>query len=623
MKAIFQSPLSIQVPLHQREPLMSFLSRIAVANGVENLSTFCLDMRLKLGDAINGRTEVIKAVAELAAVSTESLIKWSFLKLPDRTASLDGHIIPWLAFRPARLRICPRCVSEQLDEAGLKGVHIPAENLLPGYRTCEKHEFALLPLPYQGHSQFLYDHCRRIADHEEFILQTCRLTDRQRPISSLERYIIDRFIGRPTDCWLDGLELNAVSKMSEMLGAVLRHGSHVGSTILSQKDWYEAGQVGFDAIKASRSAMSEIFENIKRRERSGMHCSLKYLGMFYQWLAFGAKQEQFKPVKAILREYAAKNHAFGTNDVILGERCPERHLHTVASACQDTGLHRATMIRILGLAGHIDRKQRRQNYSTLVFPTQQIQSLIDQLNTTMPQTSAQKFLNISRPQFNALKDMGIFQGIKLYPGARAAYKKTDLEYFFQRLSQNAVVVSTPSIDMEPISLAANMVLCPASDVVNMLIRQELKVVEKIKGEYGVGSLRVSVSELRHLLWLPKKDWFFRGELANYLGINDWGLKALFDLGYLPRTRQRNPSTRKIADAVSRRDVASFVAKYVSLKNYAAEQKVSVQKLSHRLKKGGITPISLPTGVRSQIFVREILPNDSIPIEPSDVSGHHR
>jgi len=596
---------------------------MAVANGIENLGIFCLGMGLNLRDSTNGRMEAIDAVAELGEVPATNLARWSVLKLPDCTVSLGGHIIPWLGFRSTRLKVCPYCVSEQLEETGLKGVVIPAENLLPGYRTCVKHEFSLLPLPDQRSSQSPYDHCRRIADHEEFILQECGQTERQRPISSLERYVSDRFTGVPTDCWLDELELNAVSKTSEMLGAVLKFESNLGATTRSQTDWYEAGQVGFDAIKTNKSAMLGVFEQVKRRERDGMQCSLKYLGMFYQRLASGAKQEQFKPVKGILREYAAKNHAYGTGDLILGERCQGRYLHTVSSACQETGLHRVTMIRILGLAGHIDRKQSYQNFSTLVFPAQQIQGLIDQHNTTMPQTKAQKFLNISRPQFNALKDMDIFQGIKLYKGARTAYKKADLEYFWKRLSLNAAVVSVPSIEMQPISLATNMVVCPASDVVNMLMRHELKAVEKIEKENGVGSLRVSVSELRRLLWLPKKDWFFRGELANYLGIDDWGLKALFELGYLQRTRQRNPSTRKIADAVSRRDVASFVAEYVSLKNYAAEQNVSVQKLSHRLKKGGITPISLPTSVRSQIFVRKILSNDLIPNESSDVSGHLR
>ncbi|MEP3342951.1 MAG: TniQ family protein [Hyphomicrobiales bacterium] len=599
--------LAVRVPLHAREGLASFWSRMAMANGIESLSVFSSDMGVDLKDAVNGHPRAIQRVAALGGIAENDLARWSRIKMSDRTVSINGYVMPFGTVRASMLKICPHCLAERLERGSIKDVYVQAESYFPSVRTCAIHECALFAVPYDGHHLGAYDHCQRILENRSLILDERWNDERYRRPNDLQCYVLDGFTGQPTDFWFDDWELNAVARASEMIGGGVVFGSKVEAKSLSDADWHKAGQVGFDLLRAGKQELYAALGQLKLREGSRLQRSVRYLGMVYSWLFCGAKHLQFDPVKDLLREYAVENHPFGDGDLVFGKPCKKRRLHTLSSACVETKLHAATMTRILRLTGHLSEDQSSQEIGQLTFPAKGIQSLLDQINASLPQTKAQEFLNISRPQFNALKAEGTFRPVKLFEEARVTYDKADLLRIWKKLSRNAMLVTSSSEGMYPITRAANMAVCPASRVFKMLIDRELTNVQKVDDEKMVGSLRVCINELRSRLTSDQGSWIFRRELADILGIDDWGLKALFDLGYISKTRKRNSHTRKVADAVSRADVAEFLNEYISLKRLALDQDVSVQKMAHHLKGLGIAPVALRVGVRTQIFRTDQLP----------------
>ncbi|WP_152971345.1 TniQ family protein, partial [Rhizobium ecuadorense] len=105
--------LGTTVAFYSDETVVSFCSRLAVANGVASVREFCwyigIDFqKIRTGDAV----EVGRLMA-LAGLSSHVAERRSVRRV-DALSPAEGETISIRSFSSARLRYCPRCLQEDV-----------------------------------------------------------------------------------------------------------------------------------------------------------------------------------------------------------------------------------------------------------------------------------------------------------------------------------------------------------------------------------------------------------------------------------------------------------------------------------------------------------------------------
>ena len=128
------------------ESPQSYVSRLALLNGIDGARTFCTDMGLTFQGIIDGDADALTDLAELSGAPLATL-RNNALRREDDGWRLHGERVLKVSLRRDRLYVCPACLAEDAANAD-----IPASVagygrtvwLIDHVRTCAKHSVGLV-----------------------------------------------------------------------------------------------------------------------------------------------------------------------------------------------------------------------------------------------------------------------------------------------------------------------------------------------------------------------------------------------------------------------------------------------------------------------------------------------
>jgi hypothetical protein len=216
----------------------------------------------------------------------------------------------------------------------------------------------------------------------------------------------------------------------------------------------------------------------------------------------------------------------------------------------------------------------------------------------IPGKEAQELLGVSEPTFKGLVRSKVIKPIHHPNIRRARYSKTAIKQLLDRLrslncadrSETGRNGNTFEIDqLESMGSAARRVPCHLAEIINLLLKGELRRVRKTVGQRGLAEINVDATEVRSKLYLPDPEGISEQEVAMKLKQSVNTVRALRKAGYLTCGKVRDPKTRKVVRRYALESIRAFHREYTCLAELVERHGISRTRMVSRLKRLGQVP----------------------------------
>lgn len=594
--------LPLRVQLLPAETPASFASRMADANAIEYAADFCLDMGCRLQDVADGEPSALKLIGATGGLDFSDLQRFAVERTDAGQYLVAGQLLEKRWIQRAKLRFCPTCVSDDLQESGHHGAALKAYWHVPFIRTCHAHSMPLFEIDAISHARGPHDFSGRLRDLQ-LTPTTLRKYVSYRAVSPLEQYLVRRIDGKRQNRWLDRIPFNAVAMTSEALGIVLEFGNTRNVRSLSETERLLAGTLGYSVLSQGRFATQRALRDLNKRAGSPVWFQRRSYGYLFNWLE-QSKAEQYEPIRKLMRDHIVSTYPVGEGDMVLGQPCAKRQVHSLATAKAEFGIDPQKLRCILNGAGLLPRDDASGKFKTdILFKVDEILPILTPFKDSICQLATRKRINAPRAQFDVLLAHKFIRGIPGSGDGLPSYSIAETDDFLQQLLGRAVTIDTPSESYVDIQTACRKTVCGAADVVALIISGRLAFVGRNPKEEGYLSVLVDPKEVGELLQLSAPKGYMKHEIASFLGVNDPAVKFLTTSGVLPVVKSRHPVSRKAISIVSFADMKLFLGTYLPCRHLANELGKNTRWLGNKFARDGVSKIEMPPGCRGTIFKR--------------------
>ena len=602
--------LNLTVPLGTHETPASFTSRLAAVHRL-SAREFCLDFEIAFQSVVDGDAGAIATIARMGGVDPTVLASHAFVRGEIRNCEYRGERLIRSILRRAHVRVCPRCLQEDIGARPDLAAHHAVYNrglwLIEAIRTCPEHNLALVEISNDQAPNSLHDFVHHVSP---VLPNLDRLAERtpQRPPSGLESYILARLDGARRTPFLDSLELHAAIKTCEMIGAVAVFGRTANLKRLTDNGWWRAGAAGFAIAASGPSAIGEFLKDLQHTYpygRGGKEGPQALYGRFYQWLEFGAEHAAYDPVRAMVGRHIRDNLPVGPGDVVFGIPVAERALHSIRTLSTETGLHFKRLRKLLLGAGLIGGRQTALTDNIVVFDARLADALVAKIKGALSLIAAGKYLNAPRVHIRLLaKNRFIVPFVAASAfSANDQYAPADLDEFLRRLLAGAHAVGKATPGQMSIPAAAKRACCSAADIIRLILDHRLNWIGRATSERGYLSARVDVDEVRAKVRGTNHGGLTLREVANRLGTADRVIGPLIAGGHLTTRTALNPINRCPQIVIMPNEVARFSRKYVSLFTLAKARRKHFKRVLKELDAKGVEPAFKPAKIGARFYNR--------------------
>lgn len=597
--------LGTTVQFHPDETLVSFASRLGIANGVRRVQDFCMYLGLSHRKIIDGdRAEAGRLLAlagiDDSALEAKALVREGFYH------RINGEYLSRGTFMRHRLRYCKQCLLDDLERQPDPFRARPYGRLswcVTFIRTCPRHR-QLLQLARLGEHSGTHDIARMIE---------WELTDGEldsaiiRDPTPFEAYVGDRIWGRgPNEGWLDELPLYVAGRLCEWVGATSMFGRRFIVEEISDGEWVGASQHGFDILRLGQQAFEDFLRSLHDifwEKHSDVGGRVLY-GRLYERLAHETDDPAFEAIRKIMYEVSLNALPFGPGDDMFGP-IDERRVHSIMSASKSHGVHPKTLRKIVKNAGLISRDHAGLTDERVLLPAQKIDALLETVHEALSWTEAREFLGAGRTLWNTLSHEGYIPSILnggRETGLNPFYRRQDLQEFLKKVMAR-VTCSTGHEGMVSIASVTRRANCKFSEVLDLLLDGKIARVAVDHHVYGLEALLFDVDEVRQLTRLPDHGGLSLTEAERQLAINDKVLWKLIELGHLKVETAINPVNRCPQRIIRPATMAGFQAEFISLFNLARQRGEHFRTVKRDLEERGIVPAIVRDAVGATFYRR--------------------
>ncbi len=590
-------------PLLPGETVMSWVARIARDETGMGPFAFLNLIEVNRKHVLEATPDGLDRLAEITGVPRPRLEEGAYLRHGERFYTHRGHAFHAEFAGRARTTFCPACLlADARSDSPSGGSRVGRVNwFFDPVRTCPAHRMPLVRTMSARYAD-RYQDMALVAPCDER-LHELAAGSATRPVSSLQTYVEARLAGNPGPAWLDGQQIDQASRASEILGAVLIHGSHVDLPDLSEDDWDAAGAAGFAFTSRGeegiRDALDRIFRRFRETETKGGPQAV--YGRLYQWIEFHRSGKSRGPIRDVLRERVLEMMAVEPGTHLLGEIVRTRRRHSVASLSRETGVHPRTLNRALVLGGLLPNGDPDRVDGLLSFDAKAGERFADRLRDAIPVAKVPAYLNCNRTQAQALAWSGLIGRIGGEAEARSKIAlsmiaRSELDDFLARFRTGGTPMAFPSDGMIDVIAAAKVSRWPVIDIVRLVLDGGLSRTGLLSVDLGFRSVLVDPQEVRSVLDARQaRGRLSIAEASDRIGVSTTGIRALMS----EPDRDGNPF---LASAVERNgqgaervyfeaaELDRYAARHVDLKEIAAERGVAAKILRGRLSAAGIEPI---------------------------------
>ena len=611
--------LRLNVALGGGEPPASYASRLAAANDL-SAREFCFDWNIKFQSVVDGDADAVSTIADLGGVAFADLIRHAFVRDGKLSYRHRNERVVRNTMRRNRIRVCPCCLSEDIrNNPGLAprlAAHNRAPWLIDAIRTCPAHSLKLVEVGNDLAPGYLHD----FAHHMSLALPGLDLMVEKAPRrmpTVFEIYVLKRLDGARQTPFLDSLELHASIRTCEIIGAVAAFGRTVNLKRLNDDDWWRAGAAGFEIAAGGPMAISGFLDNLQatcpysRRGPQGLQVRF---GGIYKWLAFGAEDPAYGPVRAVVGRHIRDNQPLAAGDTIFGSPVVERTLHSIWSLSTESGLQPKGLRKLLRAAGIIGDDQMALPSHLVIFDPGPAEDLVRRIKGAVTLSAAGKYLNAPRVHTHLLAKVRFIKPCVSVTAfaANNRYAIDDLDDFLRRLLQGAHSVRKPKVGQATIPIAAKRACRPAAEILRLILDRKLTWVGKAAGRHGYLSVLVNVEEIRAKVRGVEHGGLNLRQVTSLIKTNDLVVGQLATAGYLKTISVRNPVNRCPQLIVKPEELVRFRKKYVSLFALARERGVNFRAVKKALDAAGIEPAFDRKKIAARFYRRSDVALDNNP-----------
>lgn len=594
-------PLFPILPVLRGESLTSYVTRAAHAHGNIDVYRFLSLLELPQGAIMAPQPQQLRRISDLFGLSTGQLGEMAFLPEGGRMRSICGERVHVEFAYLNKTSFCPACLLADADRhgpsAGRRVGRIAWQ--IEAVRTCPVHDLPLHRRKNTRHSE-LMQLMTDVAPGDDVLEELVCGSERRSP-SGLQTYIEKRLAGERHSEWLDDQPIDLAARACEMLGVIMTAGTHCDLRAVTEAQWHEAGQVGFEFAANGEAGILEALEQVRseaiaRQVRGGPQ---KVFGRLYQWLQFNKNGKPQGPMKDVVREYLLDHFPIEAGSQLFGEAVEEQRVHTVHSLARKTGDHPKTINRAVVLAGLCEGDPDRVQGLT-VFDRRGGETLMDRVRSSLPVTALPGYLNCNRVQAQQLVRGNIIPRlVPENPDATGVLKQVaieDADRFLKRFMTAAAKVSESSDGMTDLVAAAEVSRWPVIDIITGVLSGSFVRVEVVDPALKFKGVLVDPIEVREVL--SRQDGarlVGADEAARLTGLSRPALNALTriprpDGGAWLSVREKRNAKGAAVRLFPVDQLEDFLAEHISLKAYAAERKWSSKSAKMKLEQEGIRPV---------------------------------
>jgi hypothetical protein len=584
------------VPLGVNENPASYTSRIAALYEL-SAREFCLDWSLRFQSVVDGNAEAIAKIAQLGGVDPAALAAHAFVRGEKHSCTYRGERLVRPVLCRVRVRICPRCLQEDIGARPDLVPHLAVYNrgpwLIEAVKTCPRHNLGLVEVSNDPVPGAMHDFVHHVSP---VLGRLDRLAEKapRRPPSGLENYVLARLGGTRRTPFLDGLELHAAIRICEMIGAVAAFGRTPNLRRLSDDDWWRAGAAGFEIAAGGPPAIGAFLTELQHTYpygRSGLEGPQAVFGRLYQWLEFGAENPAYNPVRAVVASHIRDHLPVGPGDVVFGIPVAERTLHSIRTLSMQTGMHAKRLGKLLLGAGIIRGDQTTLTDNIVVFDAKTADAVVAKAKGALSLPAAGRYLNAPRVHIHLLAKNKFI--LPCVPAAKFSannqYAIADLDAFLRRLLGGGHAVGKPKLGQMSIPAAAKRACCSAANIIRLVLDKKLSWVGRLIGTDGYLSVLVDVDEIRAKTRGPEHGGVTQCEMTELLCTSDGVVHALIKAKNLKTFIARDPINHCPAVLIRADDAKKFQHKYVSLFALAKERGRHFKAVKNELAAAGVEP----------------------------------
>lgn len=580
---------------HPDETLTSFVSRVA-AMASRSARDFCLDMGLNFHALRDGDPNEVGAFAELAGFDDGRFPGAILERTGDRSFKMNAEPLPRASLRRSTVRVCPHCIKADLECSADQEKVRPYGRwswVIASVRTCAKHNTPLIVAATDDNPQMLHDFSLLLQPFAEEIDRHVAEA-RDRVPSDFETYVLSRIEGQPSKLWLSSLPAYAAARFCEIIGATKIHGAQVMAESLSEDQWYDAGQAGFEIAAHGHESIRAHLNDMQRAFMETRHAwgPRQIYGRLYEWLAHETGDTAYDTLRELITEHAFNTLPMGPDDEIFRKRPVKRILHSLHSAHLETGAHPKRLRKVLHAVGLITEDQLALSDERTLFRSDDATFYMDRIEESMSLKQARAYINAPRPVDRVLFEAGILKpwlqgGTGLLRDH--AFAKRDLDEFLAALIGDALPVTEEEKILVPILHAVKMANCSTSEVVQLILDRRLGTIRMDPDLTGFLSVLVDPEEVKSLVRREDHGGYSLREVEQKLKTSTRVIKALIEYHHLDAEIAVNPINRCPQTIVKRDVLTAFMDRFETASSLARRSGSHLQTMMKRLDGLGVGP----------------------------------
>ncbi|MBB3453476.1 hypothetical protein FHT86_001732 [Rhizobium sp. BK313] len=430
-----------------------------------------------------------------------------------------------------------------------------------------------------------------------------------------EWYVEDRLAGRnPKSRWIDEFPLYVVARLCETIGATEMIGKDFLSEALTEPDWAEAAQIGFEVMSEGNAAFEDHLRSWHESFWTTKHHvgGRSLYGRLYDRLAHEIVDPDYDPIRKIMYDVTLDSLPMGPGDFLFGP-IEERRLHSVRSAAIEYGILPKTMRKLVQSAGIVLPGSALPgsilSYERQLVRSDAVSRLMKKVGTALDWEEAKARLGVTRTMWDTLAD----GYVRLLPELRrnvkmhALYGTEEIDAFIETAFSKATLSSEAAEDLLPIEKIVRKTNCKFKEVLDLLLDGRLaRAAVGLRG-VGLGRLRFDLEEIAELIRLPDHGGLSLREVSKRLTTNERVVRRLADYGYLETETAINPVKRCNQQIVLEDVLDRFMAEFVALYVFARERRWNIGVTKRKLAYMGIEPAFPSEEIGATFYRRRDLP----------------
>lgn len=561
-------PLLPFLPLTAGESLMSYVARMARFHAGMAAFPFMAFLDLARQSVLPAAPETVERIAALSGTPEAELLRAAIMPAGEKGYEHRGQLFETRFIDRRRITFCPACLLEDRQpEAGSRGERVGRLHwMFAPVRTCPRHGIPLFRRKAATEEERL-QLPGGLAESDDALRRLVAEAPRRR-VSPLQDYVTARLDGRAGPAWLDSQRIDQAARATQLLGATLIHGTMVKTSLLTDDQWDEAGEIGFGFTSRGNAGVLDGIEEISGTVKRQQSVSTPRSAYGPLYSAALSNPDGTGPITDILRNHILDTMSVATGETLLGKVVTQRRRHSITSLSGETGVPRHSLTTALIEFGLLAESEEKYSRINATFEAEASKNIAKKLIASIPASSIPGYLNCDATAAKMLVDDGYairIGGTSKHTGAKHLravdrVSTASLDAFLAKLLTGAM----PSLpdDSQPIRLsnAARQLHWAIGRIVKLILSGKLTRVARAPGRTGFDSVLIDNYELIDILYSPRvSPRISKDEAAEILRIPPESVASLLRLA----NHDGTPLLKRVVPFVGNReapwhiDLASF------------------------------------------------------------------